>query len=133
MSVNLSKWSSSTCFPFFLKLHLQTIHDGDKPYKCQLCPMTFPYQSSLRYHITSQHDASKSEPASGTNSEIKSDGKGGYVCDICGKVLNHPSSVLYHKEAEHNDGRRFVCSKCGKAFKHKQLLQRHQLVHSEDR
>jgi uncharacterized Zn-finger protein len=57
----------------------------------------------------------------------------GYPCDICGKLLNHPSSVVYHKEAEHNNGRRFVCNKCGKGFKHKQLLQRHQLVHSEDR
>ena len=57
----------------------------------------------------------------------------GYPCDICGKMLNHPSSVVYHKEAEHNNGRRFVCNKCGKGFKHKQLLQRHQLVHSDDR
>jgi len=56
-----------------------------------------------------------------------------YPCDICGKVLNHPSSVVYHKEAEHNNGRRFVCNKCNKSFKHKQLLQRHQLVHSDDR
>ncbi|XP_014487688.1 PREDICTED: zinc finger protein 3-like [Dinoponera quadriceps] len=56
-----------------------------------------------------------------------------YPCDICGKVLNHPSSVVYHKEAEHNNGRRFVCNKCGKSFKHKQLLQRHQLVHSDNR
>ncbi|XP_034231534.1 zinc finger protein 835-like [Thrips palmi] len=116
------------------EVHLQTVHENDKPYKCQLCPMTFPYQSSLKYHIKSQHDTGNSEqPSSSGTTEAKSDGKGGYECDICGKVLNHPSSVLYHKEAEHNDGRRFVCSKCGKGFKHKQLLQRHQLVHSEDR
>lgn len=116
------------------ELHLQSVHEGEKPFKCHICPMTFPYQSSLRYHITSQHDSANAEQASGTaTSEVKPDGKGGYECDICGKVLNHPSSVLYHKEAEHNDGRRFVCSKCGKGFKHKQLLQRHQLVHSDDR
>ncbi|KAL4710260.1 hypothetical protein ACJJTC_003540 [Scirpophaga incertulas] len=46
------------------------------------------------------------------------------------KVLNHPSSVVYHKEAEHA-GQRYVCGKCGKSFKHKQLLKRHQLVHSQ--
>lgn len=116
------------------EIHLQSAHEGEKPFKCQLCPMTFPYQSSLRYHITSQHNGGNSEQTSNANTtESKPDGKGGYECDICGKVLNHPSSVLYHKEAEHNDGRRFVCSKCGKGFKHKQLLQRHQLVHSDDR
>jgi uncharacterized Zn-finger protein len=40
---------------------------------------------------------------------------------------------MYHKLSEHNNGRRFVCNKCDKSFKHKQLLQRHQLVHSEHR
>nr|CAD7431959.1 unnamed protein product [Timema monikensis] len=57
----------------------------------------------------------------------------GYPCDLCDKKFNHPSSVVYHKEAEHNNGRVFVCNKCGKGFRHRQLLQRHQLVHSEDR
>ncbi|KAK3908891.1 Zinc finger protein 287 [Frankliniella fusca] len=115
------------------ELHLQSVHGGEKPFKCHVCPMTFPYQSSLRYHITSQHDGNSEQASTTSTNDAKPDGKGGYECDICGKVLNHPSSVLYHKEAEHNDGRRFVCSKCGKGFKHKQLLQRHQLVHSDDR
>ncbi|XP_025835234.1 zinc finger protein 436-like [Agrilus planipennis] len=54
-------------------------------------------------------------------------------CEVCKKIFNHPSSLIYHREAEHNNGQRFVCIKCDKSFKHKQLLQRHQLVHSEER
>ncbi|XP_011299469.1 zinc finger protein 271-like [Fopius arisanus] len=91
--------------------------EKNNAFPCFLCPKTFSTQSSLKTHH-STHD-------------VKSDK--GYPCDICGKVLNHPSSVVYHKEAEHNNGRRFVCNKCGKSFKHRQLLQRHQLVHSDDR
>ncbi|XP_025835405.1 zinc finger protein 37-like [Agrilus planipennis] len=53
--------------------------------------------------------------------------------EVCKKIFNHPSSLIYHREAEHNNGQRFVCIKCDKSFKHKQLLQRHQLVHSEER
>ena len=56
-----------------------------------------------------------------------------YKCDKCDRSFKSVSSFQYHKESEHNSGRRFACSKCGKHFKHKQLLQRHQLVHTEDR
>lgn len=99
-------------------LHLKMAHDRDKLYICTICNKNFTQQAALKHHL-SIHERNKLEKE--------------YPCDICGKVLNHPSSVVYHKEAEHNNGRRFVCNKCGKSFKHKQLLQRHQLVHSDDR
>ncbi|XP_043677255.1 zinc finger protein 347-like isoform X1 [Vespula pensylvanica] len=100
------------------ELHEKIIHENEKPFICNICNKSFAYQTNLKGHMLT-HEGNKSDK--------------GYPCDICGKVLNHPSSVVYHKEAEHNNGRRFVCNKCGKSFKHKQLLQRHQLVHSDDR
>ncbi|PNF36325.1 hypothetical protein B7P43_G00537 [Cryptotermes secundus] len=100
------------------EVHLKAIHEGQRPFACEVCGRSFAYHNSLKGHMLS-HEEQKAEK--------------GYPCDICGKMLNHPSSVVYHKEAEHNNGRRFVCNKCGKGFKHKQLLQRHQLVHSDDR
>ncbi|CAK9807419.1 Zinc finger protein 585A [Anthophora plagiata] len=99
-------------------LHLKMVHEYDKLFICSICNKNFAQQTALKTHM-SIHEKNKLEKE--------------YPCDICGKVLNHPSSVVYHKEAEHNNGRRFVCNKCGKSFKHKQLLQRHQLVHSDDR
>ncbi|XP_026668483.1 zinc finger protein 287-like isoform X5 [Ceratina calcarata] len=99
-------------------LHLKVAQEQDKSFVCTICNKSFSQQAALKNHI-SVHEKNKLEKE--------------YPCDICGKILNHPSSVVYHKEAEHNNGRRFVCNKCGKSFKHKQLLQRHQLVHSDDR
>lgn len=99
------------------EIHLKS-HLPEKSFACNFCEKTFSYQSNLKGHLLT-HEVSKTEK--------------GFACDICGKILNHPSSVVYHKEAEHNNGRRFVCNKCKKSFKHKQLLQRHQLVHSDDR
>ncbi|XP_076390311.1 uncharacterized protein LOC100874963 isoform X2 [Megachile rotundata] len=99
-------------------LHLKMAHERDKLFVCTICSKSFSQQTALKAHM-SIHEKQKLEKE--------------YPCDICGKILNHPSSVVYHKEAEHNNGRRFVCNKCGKSFKHKQLLQRHQLVHSDDR
>ncbi|KAL0118070.1 hypothetical protein PUN28_009030 [Cardiocondyla obscurior] len=100
------------------ELHMVLVHEQPK-FTCNTCNKSFSNQSDLKMHIP-------------THGKIK-EKSNPYPCNICGKVLNHPSSVLYHKEAEHNDGRRFVCNKCNKSFKHKQLLQRHQLVHSDSR
>ncbi|XP_011506079.1 PREDICTED: zinc finger protein 676-like isoform X2 [Ceratosolen solmsi marchali] len=102
-----------------LETHVKVVHQGEKPFICEICNKAFAYQSSLKGHKEIVHQNNKSDK--------------GFPCDICGKVLNHPSSIMYHKLSEHNNGRRFVCNKCGKSFKHKQLLQRHQLVHSEHR
>ncbi|OXU19960.1 hypothetical protein TSAR_013867 [Trichomalopsis sarcophagae] len=102
-----------------LEAHVKVVHEGEKPFICEICSKAFAYQSSLKGHMEIVH--------TDTNTDK------GFPCDICGKVLNHSSSIVYHKLTEHNNGRRFVCNKCGKSFKHKQLLQRHQLVHSEDR
>ncbi|KAK7790121.1 hypothetical protein R5R35_006488 [Gryllus longicercus] len=100
------------------EVHLKAIHEGQKPFICEICSKMFAYHNSLKAHMT-VHEEQRTEK--------------GYPCEVCGKTFNHPSSVIYHKEAEHNNGRRFVCNKCGKGFKHKQLLQRHQLVHSDNR
>ncbi|KAF4527524.1 hypothetical protein B566_EDAN015624, partial [Ephemera danica] len=104
-----------------LEDHIRAVHEGLKPYNCTGCDKTFGFPNTLKLHIETMHK---------TNT-LKSGG--GCMCDICGKVLSHPSSVIYHKETEHNNGRRYVCNTCNKSFKHKQLLQRHQLVHSDQR
>ncbi|XP_046676859.1 zinc finger protein 184-like isoform X3 [Homalodisca vitripennis] len=101
------------------EVHLMTDHQEAKPFQCDICQKSFSHQTSLKCHLQTHEEPTGKEK--------------GYPCGLCGKRLNHPSSVLYHREAEHNNGRRFVCSKCGKSFKHKQLLQRHQLVHSDNR
>ncbi|XP_014210736.1 zinc finger protein 184 [Copidosoma floridanum] len=101
-----------------LDTHVKVVHQGEKPYVCELCNKAFAYQTSLQGHIEIEHSVNSDK---------------GFPCDICGKILNHPSSITYHKLTEHNDGRLYECNKCTKRFKHKQLLQRHQIVHSEDR
>ncbi|XP_033216536.1 zinc finger protein 271-like [Belonocnema kinseyi] len=98
--------------------------NGENSFNCDQCRRSFPSEESRETHLKIDHNSDK---------QMNSKCDKGFPCDICGKVLNHPSSILYHREAEHNNGRRFVCNKCGKSFKHKQLLQRHQLVHSEER
>ncbi|XP_065163488.1 zinc finger protein 34-like [Atheta coriaria] len=97
-----------------LDVHHKAVHNNTKPYACDKCDKQFPYFSSYKNHLL-QH-VSKT-----------------HACDQCEKVFSHPSSLVYHRETEHNNGRKFVCNKCKKSFKHKQLLLRHQLVHTSER
>ncbi|XP_032689441.1 zinc finger and SCAN domain-containing protein 2-like isoform X1 [Odontomachus brunneus] len=129
----------------------KSFHKGVK-YECTQCKKLFTSKDNLALHQkTTLHNTNSANEnveapnflekvemsnaeqdiSASTTEKSKLDKE--YRCDVCGKILNHPSSVVYHKEAEHNNGRRFVCNKCGKSFKHKQLLQRHQLVHSDNR
>uniref|UniRef100_A0A1B6CQM4 Protein krueppel n=2 Tax=Clastoptera arizonana TaxID=38151 RepID=A0A1B6CQM4_9HEMI len=140
----------------------KSFHKGVK-YECTTCHKRFSSKENFELHqklVGHSGEAGIVEDANGDNEKPSTDNgdsakvtcktcdnkpfptktslEGGkkdkfYPCSICGKYLNHPSSVVYHKEAEHNNGRRFVCNKCGKNFKHKQLLQRHQLVHTDIR
>lgn len=102
--------------------HLQR-HD------CSICNKTFANESLLSVHFQLVHELATTHNAT---ADDHSGDAPTYPCDKCDRMFKNPSSVLYHKNSEHNHFR-FVCSKCGKSFKHKQLLRRHQLVHSQDR
>ncbi|KAJ8681045.1 hypothetical protein QAD02_016832 [Eretmocerus hayati] len=102
-----------------LESHIKVVHQGEKPFKCELCYKIFAYESSLKGHMEIVHQSF------GLNDN--------FFCDLCGKQFSDTSSLVQHKLNEHDENRRYVCNTCGKSFKHKQLLHRHQLVHSEDR
>ncbi|CAH1183730.1 unnamed protein product [Phaedon cochleariae] len=104
-----------------LEVHNRAVHNQVKPFECHKCDKTFAYASTLKFHSII-HDR-----------EDGGNAAKGFPCDTCGKVMAHPSSLAYHKESEHGAGNRFVCTRCDKTFKHRQLLLRHQLVHTERR
>ncbi|XP_014248023.1 zinc finger protein 250-like [Cimex lectularius] len=81
-----------------------------------------------------QSNKKNSKSTDGASSHINQNGEElGFACDICGKKLKHINSIAYHKETEHNIKRKYSCLKCNKTFKHRLLLLRHQLVHTEHR
>nr|XP_023022034.1 zinc finger protein 271-like [Leptinotarsa decemlineata] len=104
-----------------LDTHSRTVHSNERPFECKKCGKRFAYINSLKGHLAKHNREDPSRPS------VE------FPCDSCSKIFQHPSSLLYHQETEHSDGRRFVCTTCDKGFKHRQLLQRHQLVHSDER
>ncbi|KAL7638648.1 UNVERIFIED_CONTAM: hypothetical protein RMT77_011220 [Armadillidium vulgare] len=101
------------------RAHVANMHKGQKPYLCTICNKRFAYKHSLKTHNNFMHQPQ--------------DKKKRYTCTDCKKEFFHQSSLHYHRDTHHNTGRLFVCAYCGCSFKHKQLLQRHHAVHSEER
>ena len=105
--------------------HMTSLHSGQgKPLQCEHCQKSFIYSHSLNFHLTvcpALHDEERYDPQQK------------HPCPMCPKVFRHLSSLNYHLDSSHNPERVFVCSTCGAFFKHRQILQRHQAVHSNDR
>ena len=42
-----------------LKIHIEGVHEGEKPYKCSICDHSFAIKGKLKIHIDSVHDGKK--------------------------------------------------------------------------
>ncbi|CAH1396688.1 unnamed protein product [Nezara viridula] len=107
-------------------------------YRCDMCNQVFTQEPKFLEHRAQHAEETdaviESSPSKlSIKKEVCDKKSGDHECDYCDKKFRHLSSLSYHKETEHNDGRRYVCSKCDRSFKHRQLLRRHQLVHSSVR
>ena len=90
------------------KLHSQ--HEL-KPFKCDLCELSFREKYNLKKHIDGVHE----------NQET-------FSCDKCDKIFNRQKSLLRHKDIRHNENpQKHECSICGNIFTHKEHLRKHEL------
>lgn len=84
--------------------HRIKVHDLQKPFKCEQCPMTFYHPYMLKNHSATLHR------------EIV--GKRPYVCEICSKVLSSKHGLKTHK-LSHSNERPYECDICACKFKGK--------------
>ncbi|XP_049760289.1 zinc finger protein OZF-like [Elephas maximus indicus] len=100
-------WKTSLSVP-------ETIHAGEKPYKCSECEKTFSHNSRLIEHHRS-HTGEKP-----------------YGCRECGKSFSRKSCLIIHYRI-HTREKPFSCSECGKAFFQKSHLILHQRTHTGEK
>ena len=52
-----------------VRLHISSVHNGEKPYKCSICDATFRSKTGSKKHTASVHEGKKQ---SGLNSHVAS-------------------------------------------------------------
>ena len=68
-----------------LKKHIDTIHNGQKDYKCNSCGKSFSQAQNLKTHINSVHNGVKNNK-----------------CDSCGKSFSSSQYLKIHINKVHN-------------------------------
>ena len=67
-----------------LKRHLQTVHEGKKPYKCDICDSSFSEKAKLKAHISIVHE-----------------GKKPFQCNICDASFTTKQNLNMHIASVH--------------------------------
>ena len=121
--------------------NLVSVHKRKKPWKCQLCPSSFPYQIQLKNHVKWVHDKTKTEKCSDCNATFarKGDLNKHYEkahFDKGKSELNFGPNITLdktiktielksHVEKAHGRKKKYKCTICETAFTSKISLTTH--------
>ena len=119
--------------------HIETVHDGKKPYSCSICNKQFDRKFNMTSHIRIVHEGnqpfscSSCDKSFSTRTHLKRHilGKKNLKCTFSLESMK----LKYPVSSEPEDISPAICSVCGKTFGSKKLVRKHvakgQLV-SED-
>ena len=108
LDTNEKKWSNHVKPCIEEKNQVTDNEYKSSKYKCLQCPALFAFKSSLKKHISSNHEVKK------------------FVCDICKATFLRKDSINRHKNLVHFDKKAtFQCIRCNMIFNYKPNHVRH--------
>ena len=91
-----------------MKVHIASVHEGNKPFQCNICDASFVEKRGLNRHVASVHE--KKKP---------------FQCSICNYGSAEKSKLKGHIASVHEGIRPFQCNICDASFVGKGDLNRH--------
>ena len=67
-----------------MKSHVASVHEGKKPFKCDICDYSCSQKGHMKTHVESVHEGKKS-----------------FKCDICDYSCSQKSGMKTHVESVH--------------------------------
>lgn len=87
-----------------------TVHEDQKPFRCNVCDMAFGRKGVLKKHVQMVHENSRK-----------------FECEICFIPFGLKSDLKRHVQSVHQKKRPFVCGVCSASFGRRSDLKRHTL------
>ena len=81
-----------------LKIHVDAVHEGQKPFRCTTCDRCFSGKGDLKKHISSVHEGKL------------------FKCDTCDTSYKSKSVLNRHIKGVHEEEKPFECDICSKEF-----------------
>ena len=91
-----------------VKIHIDSVHAGNKPHKCTICDYFFSQKRYLKQHIESVHE-----------------GKKPFKCDICNYSCSKKDSMKRHVASVHEGEKPFNCDICYYTCSSKSNMNKH--------
>ena len=92
----------------YLQIHVKTVHENLKPYRCSICNKSFGHKSEVKRHIKTIHEKLKL-----------------FGCEVCNKMFGHRDTLKVHVKTVHEKLKPHQCEFCKKYFGQKQNLSTH--------
>ena len=90
------------------KQHVASIHEGKKPFKCDICDHSCSHKGNMKTHVASVHKVKKS-----------------FKCDICGYSCSQKGNMNSHVADVHEGKKPFKCDICDYGCSQKEDITKH--------